>query len=58
MDHYPFHHSLGVPRLPVRVDSICAYAGGDHARACRDIRLGLFIDVSLSHRYTLASGLL
>jgi hypothetical protein len=58
MDHCSFRRSLGVPRLSVRVDSICAHAGGDHAWACWDIWLGLFVDVSLSHRYTLAAGFL
>jgi hypothetical protein len=57
MDHCPLHRSLGVPRLPVGVDLICAHARGDHW-ACQDLRLSLFVDVSLSHRYTLAAGLL
>jgi hypothetical protein len=47
-----------VSRLSVGVDSICTHAGGDCAWARWDIRLSLFVDISLSHRYTLAAGLL
>jgi hypothetical protein len=58
MDYCPFRRPFRVSWLPVRVDSICAHAGEDRAWACRDILLGLFVDVSVSHRYFLAAGLL